>query len=55
MDRRKFLNVSAGAVVAAGLGGMTASAKAADGLVDSRITDGTIPFKKLPAGIFTIS
>ncbi len=32
MDRRKFLNIGAGAVVAAGFGGLTASAKAADGL-----------------------
>jgi hypothetical protein len=48
MDRRKFLNIGAGAVVAAGFGGLTASAKAADGLADSRVTDGTIPFKKLP-------
>ena len=44
------MNIGAGAVVAAGFGGLTASAKAADGLVDSRITDGTISFKKLPGG-----
>jgi hypothetical protein len=50
MDRRKFLNVSAGAVVAAGLGGMTASAKAVRQLVDNPLAAGTIPVKRLPGG-----
>ena len=50
MDRRKFLNIGAGAVVAAGFGGLTASAKAVRQLVDNPLAAGTIPVKRLPGG-----
>ena len=44
------MNIGAGAVVAAGFGGLTASAKAVRQLVDNPLAAGTIPVKRLPGG-----
>ena len=44
------MNIGAGAVVAAGFGGLTASAKAVRQPVDNPLAAGTIPVKRLPGG-----
>ena len=50
MDRRKFLNISAGAAVAAGLESLSASAKAASAIIPSYSGRADIPVRKLEGG-----